>query len=173
MQLVPAADIARRQSIGAGGSLPPTFAAFHFIPAKGHMRKKKNQIIRGLELTAYAAEGKSLGRTPEGKVVFVERAVPGDVVDVWLTRNKADWAEGTPVEIVRPSPQRILPFCEHFGVCGGCQWQMLPYEQQLAYKQQQVYDQLTRIGGVPIDHLLPIVGCQHTTHYRNKLEFTF
>lgn len=137
------------------------------------MRKKKNQIIRGLELTAYAAEGKSLGRTPEGKVVFVERAVPGDVVDVWLTRNKADWAEGTPVEIVQPSPQRIQPFCEHFGVCGGCQWQMLPYEQQLAYKQQQVYDQLTRIGGVPLSHLLPIVGCQHTTHYRNKLEFTF
>jgi 23S rRNA (uracil1939-C5)-methyltransferase len=136
------------------------------------MRKKKNQFIRGLELTAYAAEGKSLGRT-EGKVVFVERAVPGDVVDVMLTRNKADWAEGIPVEFISYSPDRVEPFCDHFGICGGCQWQMLPYEKQLAYKQQQVYDQLTRIGGVAVEHLLPIVGCTQTTGYRNKLEFTF
>lgn len=136
------------------------------------MRKKKNQFIRGLELTAYAAEGKSLGRT-EGKVVFVERAVPGDVVDVMLTRNKADWAEGIPVEFISYSPDRVEPFCDHFGICGGCQWQMLPYEKQLAYKQQQVYDQLTRIGGVAVEHPLPIVGCTQTTGYRNKLEFTF
>jgi 23S rRNA (uracil1939-C5)-methyltransferase len=136
------------------------------------MRKKKNQFIRGLELTAYAAEGKSLGRT-DGKVVFVERAVPGDVVDVLLTRNKADWAEGQVVEFIAYSPDRVEPFCQHFGICGGCQWQMLPYDKQLAYKQQQVYDQLTRIGGVPVENLLPIVGCTETTGYRNKLEFTF
>lgn len=136
------------------------------------MRKKKNQFIRGLELTAYAAEGKSLGKA-DGKVVFVERAVPGDVVDVLLTRNKADWAEGVPVEFISYSKDRVEPFCQHFGVCGGCQWQMLPYPKQLAYKQQQVYDQLTRIGGVPVENLLPIVGCAETTGYRNKLEFTF
>ena len=136
------------------------------------MRKKKNQFVRGLELTAYAAEGKSLGRI-DGKVVFVERAVPGDVVDVLLTRNKSDWAEGVPVEFISYSPDRVAPFCEHFGVCGGCQWQMLPYEKQLVFKQQQVYDQLTRIGGVAVENLLPIAGCQQTTAYRNKLEFTF
>lgn len=136
------------------------------------MRKKKNQFIRGLELTAYAAEGKSLGRA-DGKVVFVERAVPGDVVDVLLTKNKADWAEGVPVGFVSYSPDRVEPFCQHFGMCGGCQWQMLPYAKQLAFKQQQVYDQLTRIGGVAVENLLPIVGCSQTTGYRNKLEFTF
>jgi 23S rRNA (uracil1939-C5)-methyltransferase len=136
------------------------------------MRKKKNQFIRGLELTAYAAEGKSLGRA-DGKVVFVERAVPGDVVDVLLTKNKADWAEGIPVGFVSYSPDRVEPFCQHFGMCGGCQWQMLPYAKQLAFKQQQVYDQLTRIGGVAVENLLPIVGCSQTTGYRNKLEFTF
>jgi 23S rRNA (uracil1939-C5)-methyltransferase len=136
------------------------------------MRKKKNQFIRGLELTAYAAEGKSMGRA-DGKVVFVERAVPGDVVDVLLTKNKADWAEGIPVGFVSYSPDRVEPFCQHFGMCGGCQWQMLPYAKQLAFKQQQVYDQLTRIGGVAVENLLPIVGCSQTTGYRNKLEFTF
>ena len=136
------------------------------------MRKKKNQVIRGLELTAYAAEGKSLGKA-DGKVVFVERAVPGDVVDVLLTKNKSDWAEGVPVGFLSYSPDRVQPFCDHFGICGGCQWQMLPYDKQLAFKQQQVYDQLTRIGGVAIENLLPIVGCTQTTGYRNKLEFTF
>ncbi len=136
------------------------------------MRKKKNQIVRNLLITSYAAEGKSLGKT-DGKVVFVERAVPGDVVDVLLTRNKTDWAEGVPVEFIEFSKDRVEPFCRHFGVCGGCQWQMLPYEKQLAYKQQQVYDQLTRIGGVPLENLLPIVGCTQTVGYRNKLEFTF
>jgi len=130
-------------------------------------------VIAGLELTAYAAEGKSLGRTPEGKVVFVEHAVPGDVVDVRLTRSKAEWAEGQATRIVKFSADRETPFCSHFGTCGGCQWQMLPYDKQLKYKQQQVYDQLSRIGGIAIAKPLPIIGCNPTVGYRNKLEFTF
>lgn len=135
-------------------------------------RRNKPQVIRDLAITGYAAEGKSFGKA-NGKVVFAERTVPGDVADVLLTRNKADWAEGVPVAFTTLSSDRIQPFCSHFGICGGCQWQMLPYEKQLAYKQQQVYDQLTRIGGVSLDNLQPIVGCTQTTGYRNKLEFTF
>lgn len=135
-------------------------------------RKNKPQIIRELPITAWAAEGKSLGRT-EGKVVFVEKTVPGDVVDVFLTRNKKDWAEGHAIHFHAQSPQRVEPFCEHFGVCGGCQWQMLPYQQQLEYKQQQVYDQLTRIGLVEPEKFLPIAGCDRTREYRNKIEFAF
>jgi 23S rRNA (uracil1939-C5)-methyltransferase len=129
-------------------------------------------VLKNLLVTGYAAEGKSLARH-EGKVVFMEKAVPGDEVDVLLTRSKNDWAEGHVIHYHKLADNRIEPFCEHFGVCGGCQWQMLPYAQQLAYKQQQVYDQLTRIGGVSPEKMLPIAGCDTTTGYRNKIEFTF
>ena len=98
------------------------------------MRKQqKTTILEKLLVQDYAAEGKSLARI-DGKVVFIEGAVPGDVVDVLLTKNKADWAEGYTVKIHSFSADRVTPFCEHFGVCGGCQWQMLPYEKQLFYK---------------------------------------
>ena len=120
----------------------------------------------------YAAEGKSLGRQ-DGKVIFIEQAIPGDVVDVRLGKNKKDWAEGRPIFFHQYSKDRIQPFCQHFGVCGGCQWQMLPYEKQLAYKQKQVYDHLTRIAKVPIPDMLPIAGASETMFYRNKLEYTF
>lgn len=120
----------------------------------------------------YAAEGKSLARL-DGKVVFVENTVPGDVADVQLYKNKKDWAEGFPLEIKKFSSDRIKPFCKHFGVCGGCQWQMLPYEKQLMYKQQQVFDVLTRIGKVDLPVMLPIVGADATKFYRNKMEYAF
>ncbi|HMP92275.1 MAG TPA: 23S rRNA (uracil(1939)-C(5))-methyltransferase RlmD [Phnomibacter sp.] len=136
------------------------------------MRKNKKQVVQQLSISAYAAEGKSLGRK-EGKVIFVERTVPGDVVDVVLFKNKADWAEGMPTQFHQLSADRVEPFCAHFGICGGCVLQMLPYTMQLQYKQQQVYDQLTRIGGVSVQALLPIIGAEQTTAYRNKLEFTF
>lgn len=136
-------------------------------------RKKKNQLIENLKITAYAAEGKSIGHTEEGKVIFVENVVPGDVVHVRLGKDKKSWAEGRLTELVQPSPQRVTPFCPHFGVCGGCKWQMLPYEQQAAYKQQQVQDQLQRIGHVALPPMQPILGSPHTQYYRNKLEFTF
>lgn len=120
----------------------------------------------------YAAEGKSLARV-DGKVIFIERVVPGDVVDVRLVKNKKDWAEGYPLRFVSFSKDRVKPFCSHFGVCGGCQWQMLPYEKQLQYKQQQVTDVLMRIGKVQLPEIYPIIGAEETKYYRNKLEYTF
>ena len=120
----------------------------------------------------YAAEGKSLGRI-DGKVIFIENAVPGDVVDVQLMKNKKDWAEGRVLQFHSFSPDRVTPFCSHFGVCGGCQWQMLPYEKQLVYKTKQVEEVLKRIGKVSLPTLQPIIGAAYTKYYRNKIEYTF
>jgi 23S rRNA (uracil1939-C5)-methyltransferase len=120
----------------------------------------------------YAAEGKSLARV-DGKVIFIENVVPGDVVDVKLSKNKKDWAEGFVIAWHQYSPDRIEPFCPHFGVCGGCRWQMLPYSKQLEYKQQQVMDNLRRIGKVQLPEIPPILGAEQTTRYRNKIEYTF
>ena len=120
----------------------------------------------------YAAEGKSLARV-NGKVVFIENLVPGDIADVRLLKNKKDWAEGVPVHIHSFSSDRVKPFCSHFGVCGGCQWQMLPYEKQLEYKQRQVRDNLQRIGKVSMPGMLPIIGAKENRYYRNKIEYTF
>jgi 23S rRNA (uracil1939-C5)-methyltransferase len=135
-------------------------------------KRQKPRIIEGVTVEAYAAEGKSLARH-EGKVIFIERAVPGDVIDVQLGKSKKDWAEGHPIKFHQYSKERVTPFCQHFGVCGGCQWQMLPYARQLEYKQQQVFDNLTRIGKVELPPFLPIVGAPEDRFYRNKLEYTF
>ena len=137
------------------------------------MRKKhKNIILENIVITDYAAEGKSLVRH-DGKVIFVSGAIPGDTVNIQIGKNKKDWAEGRAIKIVEPSPDRLVPFCKHFGVCGGCKWQMLPYHKQLQFKQQEAEQNLKRIGKTNIPALLPIVGSEKTTEYRNKLEFTF
>lgn len=135
-------------------------------------KKKKNIVLEQVLVENYAAEGKSLARQ-EGKVIFIEGAVPGDVVDVRLGKSKKDWAEGFPLRFHTYSKERVEPFCQHFGICGGCQWQMLPYEKQLQYKHQQVIDNLTRIGKVQLPEFFPIVGAAEDKFYRNKLEFTF
>jgi len=135
-------------------------------------KKNKRVILEGIAVSDYAAEGKALARV-DGKVIFVSGAVPGDVADVLLTKNKKDWAEGRVMAIKTYAPNRLQPFCRHFGVCGGCKWQMLPYEKQLEYKQQEVEQNLRRIGKVELPALMPIVGGKDTVHYRNKLEFTF
>ena len=135
------------------------------------MRKRKF-VIKDLPITGYASEGKSLGRE-EGKVIFVEGAVPGDVADIFITKNKKDWAEGKAINFTEYSKERVKPFCIHFGVCGGCKWQMLPYEKQLQYKQQEAEQVLKRIGKAELPEILPIIGSDDTIHYRNKLEFTF
>ncbi len=135
-------------------------------------RKKKNILLEKVLVEDYAAEGKSLARL-DGKVVFIEGAVPGDLVDVQLSKSKKDWAEGRAVQIHSFSADRVTPFCSHFGVCGGCQWQMLPYEKQLQYKTKQVTDVLTRIGKVALPAIEPIIGGAETRYYRNKLEYTF
>ncbi len=137
------------------------------------MRKKqKNIVLENITVTDYAAEGKALVRH-EGKVIFVSGAIPGDRVNIRLSKNKKDWAEGKAIDILEPSPDRLEPFCKHFGTCGGCKWQMLPYEKQLAFKQQEAVQNLVRIGKIELPEVLPIVGSANTIHYRNKLEFTF
>ncbi|MEY4660300.1 MAG: rRNA ((1939)-C(5))-methyltransferase RlmD [Bacteroidota bacterium] len=136
------------------------------------MRKKKNPVLTAVKVERYAAGGKSIARV-DGKAVFIEGAVPGDVVDVRLSKNKKDWAEGKAIRFLSFSPDRETPFCAHFGICGGCKWQMLPYPQQLLYKQEEVEQQMKRIGKVELPEMQPIAGASKTTHYRNKLEFTF
>ena len=133
---------------------------------------KLDTILENLVIENVAAEGKAIAHTPEGQVVFVGFAVPGDVVNVRLVRKKKAWLEGTITRIVKPSEQRLEPFCEHFSVCGGCRWQPLPYQIQLAAKQRQVYDQLTRIGHLEVPEFRPIIGSDKTRYYRNKLEFS-
>lgn len=135
-------------------------------------KKKKNIVLENILIEDYAAEGRSIARV-DGKVIFVEQVVPGDVVDIRLGKNKKDWAEGHPIAYRSYSKERVTPFCAHFGVCGGCQWQMLPYEKQLQYKQQQVKDNLQRIGKVPLPEMQPILGATQTRQYRNKIEYTF
>jgi 23S rRNA (uracil1939-C5)-methyltransferase len=136
-------------------------------------RKNKKTVINEIRLERYAAEGKSIAHLEDGKTLFVEGAVPGDVVEVLVMKNKKSYAEGKAMKILIPSPDRVEPFCQHFGVCGGCKWQMLPYEKQLEYKQIQVTDQLTRIGHVELPPIETIAGSAITRNYRNKLEFTF
>ena len=135
-------------------------------------KKNKNIILENIAVTDYAAEGKALARL-DGKVIFISGAVPGDTADILLTKNKKDWAEARALKITNPAPDRLDPFCRHFGICGGCKWQMLPYEKQLQYKQQEAEQNLKRIGKVDLPGIMPIIGSDDTTHYRNKLEFTF
>lgn len=138
----------------------------------GVRKKQKIRILEQVTVEDYAAEGKSIARV-DGKVVFIEGAVPGDVVNVQLGKSKKDWAEGKAVHFHSYSPQRTNPFCDHFGLCGGCKWQMLPYEQQIEYKQREVEQNLKRIGRIDLPEMLPIVGAKQTKYYRNKLEYTF
>ncbi|MGN6603692.1 MAG: 23S rRNA (uracil(1939)-C(5))-methyltransferase RlmD [Ginsengibacter sp.] len=134
--------------------------------------KRKKIVLEDVPVSGYAAEGKAIAKV-NGKAIFIEGAVPGDVTDVLLTKNKKDWAEGKATKIKNYSPERIEPFCFHFGICGGCKWQMLPYEKQLVYKEQEVKDVIKRIGRLNDVPILPIIGSEKTTRYRNKLEFTF
>jgi 23S rRNA (uracil1939-C5)-methyltransferase len=133
---------------------------------------KKKTVLQQVPVQDYAAEGKALSKI-DGKVIFIEGAVPGDVVDVQLSKNKKEWAEGKAIRIHQYSADRVTPFCQHFGVCGGCKWQMLPYEKQMQYKQNEVAQNLRRIGKVALPEIYPIIGCTETARYRNKLEFTF
>lgn len=135
-------------------------------------KKNKNIILENISITDYAAEGKAIARL-DGKVIFISGAVPGDTADILLTKNKKDWAEARALRITSPAPDRVIPFCKHFGICGGCKWQMLPYEKQLQYKQQEAEQNLKRIGKVEVPEIMPIIGCENSIHYRNKLEFTF
>jgi len=128
--------------------------------------------LEKVPVTGVAAEGKAIARV-DGMTVFVPYAVPGDVADIQITKKKSNYAEGKVTRFESFSENRADPFCEHFGTCGGCKWQILPYGEQLKYKQKQVEDNLTRIGKVELPEISPILGAPETTFYRNKLEFTF
>lgn len=134
-------------------------------------RKKKSlPVLENITITDYAAEGKALARVNE-LVVFVPFAVPGDVVDLQVRRKKHSYCEAEIIRFIKYSERRIKPFCQHFGICGGCKWQNIPYDEQLRMKQKQVYDQLTRIGKVNLPEFNQILGSVKTQGYRNKLEF--
>ena len=135
-------------------------------------RRKDYPLIEGLEITTLAAEGKAMGKV-DNQVVFVPMTVPGDVVDVQIRKHHRRFMEGVVVRYVKKSELRVDHFCEHFGICGGCKWQNLPYEEQLKQKTKQVEDQLVRIGHLDIPEVRPCLGSERTREYRNKLEFTF
>ena len=135
-------------------------------------KKKELPLLEKVTITDVAAEGKAVAKVNE-LVIFVPYVVPGDVVDLQVKRKKNHYAEAVAVKFHKKSPLRTEPFCSHFGVCGGCKWQCLSYEEQLKYKQKQVFDNLTRIGKVELPEFRPILGSEKTRFYRNKLEFTF
>ncbi len=135
-------------------------------------KKKELPLLEKITITDVAAEGKALAKVND-LVVFVPYVVPGDVVDLQVKRKKNHYAEAVAVKFHEYSPVRAVPFCQHYGVCGGCKWQCLPYAEQIKYKQKQVTDNLTRIGKIELPEISPILGSEKTEFYRNKLEFTF
>ncbi|MBN1651364.1 MAG: class I SAM-dependent RNA methyltransferase, partial [Bacteroidales bacterium] len=138
-------------------------------------RYRKNRdlpVLKNVEIENFAAEGKSLARIDD-KVVFVPLAVPGDIVDIQLTRSRSSFAEGKVIKIHKKSDLRIEPACKHFGECGGCKWQMIDYNKQLEVKQNQVLENFQHLGNFDYPPHFPILPSKNSYFYRNKLEFTF
>ncbi len=135
-------------------------------------RRQRKKLIKDAEISNMAAEGKAFWRH-NGKVIFVEDGIPGDVADILIHKKKKDYAIGRIAELKQASPLRIEPFCQHFGVCGGCKWQMISYEQQLAYKSLTVVEAFQRIGKLDFPTPLPILGADPNRYYRNKMDFSF
>lgn len=145
---------------------------FHIITFDVSRKRKELPLLENVEIKDVAAEGNAIARVDD-MVVFVPFAAPGDIADIKIDRKKRNYAEGHVARIVTPSPLRVEPRCSHFGVCGGCRWQHLPYGFQLKCKQQQVADALTRIAKVAIPEITPIIGAENIWEYRNKMEYTF
>ena len=136
-------------------------------------RGRNNRLfLENVLITDIGAEGKAIARVND-MVVFTTHVIPGDIVDLQVTKKRNKYMEARVIRVVEQSPDRVQAFCEHFEVCGGCKWQFLPYKKQLFYKQKQVADQLRRIGRVELPVISPILGSKSTTYYRNKLEFGF
>lgn len=136
-------------------------------------RKNKNKLFEELEITGAGAKGKSIAKAPDGKVIFINNAVPGDVADIQTTRKKKAFYEGTAIKFHTYSDKRVEPVCIHFGTCGGCKWQFMGYDHQLHYKQQEVENNLKRIGKIEMPPVTPILGSKDIYFYRNKMEFSF
>src|SRR3546814_5125909 len=135
-------------------------------------RLNQPEDVSGLEIIDITEDGRGIGKS-EGRVLFIDKAVPGDIVNVTLHRRKKSLFEGRVNQLIQASSHRTDPFCEHFGTCGGCKWQHLAYPAQLAYKQKQVSDALERLAGIDAGHMMDIIPSPSTKYYRNKLEYTF
>ncbi len=136
-------------------------------------KNKKNLILENIKLLSAGAKGVSIGKTEDGKTIIVSGAIPGDIVNARVKKAKNKYYEADAVEILTPSPFRIEPECEHFGVCGGCKWQNMSYEKQLEFKQDEVVNNIKRIGGIEDFESIPILGGDEPYYYRNKMEFSF
>ena len=136
-------------------------------------KNKKNLILENIKLLSAGAKGVSIGKTEDGKTIIVSGAIPGDIVNARVKKAKSKYYEADAVEILTPSPFRVEPECEHFGVCGGCKWQNMSYEKQLEFKQDEVVNNIKRIGGIEDFENLPILGGDEPYYYRNKMEFSF
>ena len=140
------------------------------------MARKKSQnriVLEHLEVIDAGAKGKAIAKAADGRVVFINNAVPGDIVSVQTTKKRKAYFEGTAIEIHKASDKRVDPVCEHFGTCGGCKWQHMGYEHQLFFKQKEIENNLSRIGKVALPDITPILGAKEQYFYRNKMEFSF
>ncbi len=136
-------------------------------------RKNKRQTFENVTVVDAGAKGKSVGKAPDGRVIFLSNAVPGDVVDVMTTKKRSAYFEGVATNFHTLSDKRTQPECQHFGVCGGCKWQNMAYEHQLHFKQNEVENNLRRIGHLELPEISPILGSKKQYFYRNKMEFSF
>jgi len=136
-------------------------------------RKNRRQLFENIEIIDAGAKGKSIAKAPDGKIIFVSNAVPGDIVDIQTTKKRKAYYEGSATLFHKKSEKRTTPACKHFGTCGGCKWQFMGYEHQLAYKQQEVVNNLERLGKITLPEITAILGSKKQYFYRNKMEFSF
>jgi len=140
---------------------------------KTAMGRRKKKSVENVRMSGIADKGKAVGRDEEGKVYFIDGAVPGDLINAFIYKNRKGVGQGVIQDLIEPSPDRTDPFCQHFSLCGGCKWQHLSYERQIQEKQKVVYDAFDRIAKVEVGERLPILGADPTSFYRNKMEYTF
>ena len=136
-------------------------------------RRNKNKLFTEIEVVDAGAKGKAIGKSPDGRVIFIDNAVPGDVADIQTTRKRKSYYQGTAVEFHKFSDKRTEPVCQHFGTCGGCKWQNMEYKFQLEYKENEVINNLQRLGKIELPEVTPILGSEEIYFYRNKMEFSF
>ncbi|WP_299600090.1 23S rRNA (uracil(1939)-C(5))-methyltransferase RlmD [uncultured Aquimarina sp.] len=136
-------------------------------------RKNRKKVFENIEVIDAGAKGKSIAKAPDGKIIFLNNAVPGDIVDIQTIKKRKAYYEGSATVFHKKSEKRVTPACKHFGTCGGCKWQFMAYEHQLAYKEQEVVNNLTRLGKIQLPEVTPILGSEDHFFYRNKMEFSF
>jgi 23S rRNA (uracil1939-C5)-methyltransferase len=136
-------------------------------------RRNKNKVFEAVEVTDAGGKGKGIGKSPDGRVIFIDNVVPGDIADIKTTKKRKSYYQGTAINFHQFSDKRVEPVCQHFGTCGGCKWQNMGYEYQLEYKQNEVLNNLIRVGKVELPEITPILGSKEIYFYRNKMEFSF